>query len=209
MATPPLTLSDVLVEGARVRLRPVRPGDAPEAFPLVHGVRPVLDWLCWQGPRDLDDLREAYSTWRAPSPTGDNYHLAVEALDEGAFLGTASLRFADHPHIGDLGYWLGVPYHGRGYGSELVGLLVHIGFELMGATALSAEVFPGNSASVAVLERNGFRLARRAADAPPTTCGATASCGHPDPGRPRDQFLMLASDRPAGRASPRLVRFQR
>jgi ribosomal-protein-alanine N-acetyltransferase len=209
MSPPPLTLSDVLVEGSRVRLRPVRPDDAPAAFPLVHGVRPVLDWLCWQGPRDLDDLREAYSTWRARTPTGDNYHLAVEALADGAFLGTASLRYADHPHIGDLGYWLGVPHHGRGYGTELVGLLVHIGFELMASTALSAEVFPGNAASVAVLERNGFRLARPARDAPASTCAAAAACGHPDPSRPRDQFLMLPGDRPPGRPRPSLVWYQR
>jgi ribosomal-protein-alanine N-acetyltransferase len=210
MATPTPTLSDVLVEGARVRLRPVRPDDAPASFPLVHGVRAVLDWLCWQGPRDLDDLREAYSTWRAESPRGDNYHLAVEALADGTFLGTASLRFADHPHIGDIGYWLGVPHHGRGYGTELVGLLVHIGFELMASTALSAEVFPGNAASVAVLERNGFRLARRAAAAPASSCGTAPTCGgHPDPRRPRDQFMMLRADRPAGRPEPRLVRFRR
>jgi len=209
MSPLPLTLSDVLVEGALVRLRPVRPDDAPAAFPLVYGVRPVLDWLCWQGPRSLDELRAAYSTWRAPAPTGDNYHLAVEASADGTFLGTASLRYADHPHIGDLGYWLGVPHHGRGYGMELVGLLVHIGFELMGSTALSAEVFPGNTASVAILERNGFRLARPARAAPAATCRPAAAHGHPDPGRPRDQFLMLPADRPPGRPGPRLVRFQR
>lgn len=209
MATSPQTLSDVLVEGSLVRLRPVRPDDAPAAFPLVYGVRPVLDWLCWQGPRDLDELREAYSAWRAPSPSGDNYHLAVEAVADGAFLGTASLRYADHPHIGDLGDWLGVPYHGRGYGTELVGLLVHIGFDLMGSTALSAEVFPGNAGSVAVLERNGFRLARRARGSAAATSAAAAACGHPDPRRPRDQFLMLPADRPAARPEPRLVRFQR
>ena len=209
MSPPPMTLSDVLVEGSLVRLRPVRPDDAPAAFPLIHGVRPVLDWLCWQGPRDLDELREAYSTWRALAPTGDNYHLAVEALADGTFLGTASLRYADHPHIGDLGYWLGVPHHGRGYGTELVGLLVHVGFELMASTALSAEVFPGNAASVAVLQRNGFRLARRASGAPAVTCGpATAGCP-PDPSRPRDRFLMLRADRPPGCPGPSLVRFQR
>jgi RimJ/RimL family protein N-acetyltransferase len=86
----------------------------------------------------------------------------------------------------------------------------------MGSTALTAEVFPGNAASVAVLERNGFRLARRAKDAPAATCGAAALPGsvdgrtaHPDPQRPRDQFLMLAADRPPGRPEPRVVRFLR
>lgn len=201
-------LSDVLLEGLRVRLRPVRPDDAPAAFPLVHGVRPVLDWLCWQGPRDLDELRAAYSQWRSVASEGADYHLAVEDVADGSFLGTASLRFAGHPHVGDLGYWLGVPHHGRGFGTELVALLVHLGFDVLGSTALTAEVYPGNAASVAVLERNGFRLARPARVAPPGP-GSPERVGPPDPLRPRDQFLMLPMDRPATAPRPRIVRCDR
>lgn len=197
-----LILSDVLLEGARLRLRPLRAEDAEAAFPLVHRERAVLDWLCWQGPADLAELRDEYAAWRNVTPTGANYRFAVEAVADGAFLGGASLRYADHPAIGDIGYWLGVPYHGRGLGRELVALLMHLGFDVLGSTALSAEVFPGNTASVKVLERNGFRLERRAAPAPPQL-GA-----HPDPLRPRDLFLAMPSDRPAATPPPRRVRVE-
>lgn len=193
-------LSDVLLEGARVRLRPVRPDDATPAFPLIHAVRPVLDWLCWQGPRDEAELRAAYSTWRAVTANGTNYHFAVEAVADGGVLGTASLRYVDHPHVGDVGYWLGVPFHGRGLGTELVGLLAHLGFEVLRSTALSAEVFPGNVASVRALQRAGFRLERPAAATPPAPAGR-----HPDPHRPRDVFLAYRFDRSAEAPRPRVV----
>ena len=110
-------LEDVLYEGERVRLRPVRPDDAAPAFPMIHGERRVLDWICWEGPEDEATLREAYSTWRtklAPATgegpaiagveAGVNYHLAV--VSEGDFFGAyreghpvAAVVFHDRLHL--------------------------------------------------------------------------------------------------------------
>jgi len=206
---PPL-LADLALAGAAVRLRPVRPEDATALFPLIHRVRPVLDWLCWQGPRDAAELTAAYSAWRAlgaaGAASGANYHFAVEELSSGAPLGTASLRTLDHPRHGDLGYWLGVPYHGRGFGTELVALLVHLGFDLLRLDALTAEVFPGNTASVRALERSGFRLARPARGvihgAPVGAPEGASAAGPPDPLRPRDRFLLLPFERAARARGP-------
>jgi len=215
-ALPSTVLAHIVIEGQNVRLRPTVATDAEAAFPLVYRERKVLDWLCWQGPADVAELREAYTDWRALSRGGDNYKLTVEGVDDGRFLGVASLRFQDHPTIGDLGYWLGVPYHGRGFGRELVGLLVHIGFEVLGAAALSAEVFPGNEASVRILERNGFRLERRAprdhlagrgCSAEVETSARTAD-SVPDPLRPRDLFLMTRWDVPASCQRPTRLEIQ-
>jgi ribosomal-protein-alanine N-acetyltransferase len=220
---PPSTriLEDLDLAGDNVRIRPLRAADARSLFPLVHGVRPVLDWLCWQGPSDLEELERDSAVWRVVTPNGTNYRFAVELVTGGEVIGTASLRFVDHPHVGDLGYWLGVPYHGRGFGSELVALLVHLGFDLLGTPALSAEVFPGNHASERVLERNGFRLERAvpACDGvgrPPhaVACGSgtAAASGElaatpPHPLRPRNLFLALAFDRAPGVLRPTLARF--
>ncbi len=217
MSEPPL-LAALALRGPRVRLRPVRPEDATALFPLVYGVRPVLDWLCWQGPRDRDELTAAYSTWRAlgGAGRGANYHFAVEDSASGQAIGTAALRTLDHPRHGDLGYWLGVPFHGRGLGTELVGLLVHVGFDLLRLDALSAEVFPGNTASVRALEKSGFRLARAARGGPgaPAAPGAdngtdpSTDPGPPDPLRPRDRFLLLPFDRPPAPPEVLVSRFE-
>ena len=189
-------LSDLCLEGPRLRLRPVRQRDAVAAFPMIHRERRVLDWLCWQGPVDEADLREAYGAWRSGASEGADYHFAIESHgSEGTLLGTASLRFAGHPFIGDLGYWLGVEHHGRGFGSEMVGLLARLAFGPLTATAVTAEVFPGNDASVAILERNGFSLQR---DVPEHSREPPSEGAVPDPDRPRRLFLVMATDLPGG-----------
>jgi len=63
-----------------------------------------------------------------------------------------------------LGYWLGQPYVRRGYMTEAVGAIAQFAFEDLHLHRLEAATMPHNSASIRVLERNGFRqegLARK------------------------------------------------
>jgi RimJ/RimL family protein N-acetyltransferase len=55
-----------------------------------------------------------------------------------------------------IGYWLGVPFWGRGYASEAVRGMVDIGFGMSRANRIIASVRTINPASRRVLERNGF-----------------------------------------------------
>ena len=55
-----------------------------------------------------------------------------------------------------IGYWLGVPFWGRGYASEAVNGMIDIGFGLSRASRIIASVRTINPASRRVLERNGF-----------------------------------------------------
>lgn len=149
-------LQDVLLEGERVRLRPLAESDVDVAFELVHRRREVLHWLVWDGPETRDELVPWYRNWISRQPGGVNYHLAIVELASGAFCGTIGARFADHPGLGDVGYWIGSPFWGRGIGTEAVRLLDHLCFAHLGAEALFAHVFEGNVASTRVLEKNGF-----------------------------------------------------
>jgi RimJ/RimL family protein N-acetyltransferase len=81
---------------------------------------------------------------------------AVVDSGSGAVIGEASLRFDDHPGVGELGYWLGEDHHGCGHGRATVELLTRAGFERLGAFALTARVKEGNEASIAVLTAAGF-----------------------------------------------------
>lgn len=72
-------------------------------------------------------------------------------------LGTLSLGF-DWPNSrGELGYWLGTAYHGRGMMTEAVTALVRDSFDRLGLARVFAQVFSGNRASQRVLEKAGFR----------------------------------------------------
>ena len=55
-----------------------------------------------------------------------------------------------------LGYWIGRPFWGRGYGTEAVALLVDHAFERHAGRHVGAGVFDDNPASRRVLEKLGF-----------------------------------------------------
>jgi RimJ/RimL family protein N-acetyltransferase len=55
-----------------------------------------------------------------------------------------------------LGYWVGVPFWGRGYASDAVHGMIDIAFGMSRANRMIASVRTINPASRRVLERNGF-----------------------------------------------------
>ncbi len=141
-------------------LRPIRRADADELFPQIHGQPGVIRWLSWEGPMGVRVLEERYSVWRSGAADGPAYMFAVVDVSSGAVIGEASLRFDDHPGVGELGYWLGEEHHGKGHGRATVELLTRSGFERLGAFALTARVKEGNEASIAVLKSAGYHAVR-------------------------------------------------
>lgn len=157
---PSRRLTQLCLEGPRVRLRLHAEGDAGPAFALLAGEARILRWLVWDGPTTVEELAEYY---RHPAFDGEHaqdFRLAVEELPEGRLAGSLTVRFGGHPGQGDLGYWLGVPYQGRGLGREALQLAAHLAFVHLAANALYAWVFVGNQPSRRVLERAGFTLVR-------------------------------------------------
>lgn len=146
--------------GERVRLRPHRRADACAAFALLAGQEEILRWLLWDGPTRVGELEEYYAHWRHEGAQGPELRLALEERASGALAGSLALRFTDQAGQGDVGYWLGLPFQGRGLGSEALALAARLAFRHLGAHTLYAWVFVGNQASRRVLEKNGFTLVR-------------------------------------------------
>lgn len=120
----------------------------------------VLRWLSMDGPIVREDVHDFYRRWHVPSDNGDCYHFAILERDERQLVGSISLRFTGHPGTGDVGYWLGRAYWGRGFMTEAIGLICRLGFEELDASVLCAWVFVGNEGSRIALERNGFQYVR-------------------------------------------------
>ncbi|MEM8711076.1 MAG: GNAT family N-acetyltransferase [Planctomycetota bacterium] len=150
------------LETDRTRLRPYRASDAVDVFPLVHRQPAVTDWICWDGPETIADLVDRYLSWCLHTPEEPVYVFMLESMTTGEIIGEGTLRFDGHPGVGDLGFWLGEAYHGRGHGRDAVDLLVRAGFEHCGARTLTAQVMEGNERSLAVLDRAGFQRHRAA-----------------------------------------------
>ncbi|NNF57173.1 MAG: GNAT family N-acetyltransferase [Rhodothermaceae bacterium] len=92
---------------------------------------------------------------------GEAYSFAVLAGDE--LIGSCGLKEV-HDGQADLGYWIGVPFWGRGYASEAARLIVAFGFDELGLDRVTAHALERNPGSWRVLEKVGFTLLERVAN---------------------------------------------
>lgn len=92
----------------------------------------------------------------------DPVHFAIRHQSEGLIGCCGVDEVADdapqhRAHRGEIGYWLGRPYWGRGIMTAVVAELCRHAFLDWGLKRLVAEVFVGNQASCRVLQKCGFR----------------------------------------------------
>jgi RimJ/RimL family protein N-acetyltransferase len=96
-------------------------------------------------------LREA---WRP-----DRWALACGVFADGAAIGIQQLdgiRFADDRRVAT-GSWLGAPFQGRGYGTEMRAAILHLAFAGLGAEVAESGAFVTNPRSARVSEKLGYR----------------------------------------------------
>ena len=83
--------------------------------------------------------------------------MALAITDSSAVLvGAISLRLELGHERAELGYWIGVPYWGRGYATEAAGAMVGYGFNELGLNRIHARHLARNPASGRVLEKAGL-----------------------------------------------------
>ena len=146
-----------------------------------EGSMPVLETkrLILRAPRLEDakavaalanDRRIAENTARIPHPykvsdaegfiasanKGNGNASFVIAQRDGTIIGGCGVSRLDEPAPG-LGYWLGVPYWGKGFATEAVHALIDYAFRDLDHTALHAGARVTNPASRRVLEKCGFQ----------------------------------------------------
>lgn len=89
----------------------------------------------------------------------------------GDVVGHISVKNVDRARgEGEIGYWIGRPYWGRGYASEAVRLMVAFAFDELGLRRLYAHVLAHNPASGRVLEKAGFVPVELPPEALPDAC---------------------------------------
>ena len=146
-----------ILTGGRIRIRSYQASD----LDFVTGM-----WQDEENGRYLSDpthgyVDEAYQKaldGMQDDPSG--YYLIVERLDSGERIGSAC-AFPDAAKSYDIGYCLHASQWKKGYGTELVALLLGW-LKEMGASAVTAEVAAENTASRALLSKLGFGIAREA-----------------------------------------------
>jgi RimJ/RimL family protein N-acetyltransferase len=144
------------LQGARVRLRPWRAGDAAAVFAACQDAE-IQRWTLVPVPYRREDA-EAFVGSVAPRTWSEGGALfAVEPAGGGELLGSMGLHHLEDG-LGAVGYWTVPAARGQGLTTQALRVLSRWVIEDLGATRLEALVMAGNTASVRVAERAGYRV---------------------------------------------------
>ncbi|MEU1390527.1 MULTISPECIES: GNAT family protein [unclassified Nonomuraea] len=132
---------------ADVRLRPVLESDLEVFLEQEHDEEAV------RRSRFAPRERVAFMTHWATRVLGDPTVLVRTVTVEGAVAGNVVSWWEGERRF--VGYWLGRPFWGRGVGTAALGLFL----AEEKTRPLYADPFAGNTGSVRLLERHGFRRA--------------------------------------------------
>jgi RimJ/RimL family protein N-acetyltransferase len=147
-------ISESILEGQRVRLRPVQPGDLPKFVEWLADPD-VRRWLAAlpEAPT-LQDEVEWYEDSRA---NPDNVLWAIETVG-GQLIGTVELRIAQHANRAELGIAIqDRSQWNKGYGTDTVRQVLDYGFGELGLNRIELTVDEENGRGRRCYEKCGFR----------------------------------------------------
>lgn len=134
-------------------LRPYTEVDIPELVRLIGTREVAATTLRIAHPYTEQDARAFLELTKDP----DKIWLAITLRSDGRQVGGVGLRVDQHHQHAELGYWLGVPYWGRGYASEAAREMLRYGFENLHLHRIFASHFKHNPASGRILKKIGMR----------------------------------------------------
>ena len=127
---------DWIYTGGMIELRPIVESDADQLVPLVYRSA-ITDTLIWDGPESIEAYREALRLREQRTRAGEELTYLI-VNEEAVAVGAIGL----HPDLANrsatIGLWLGLPFHGHGYGTKAVAQMLTFGFERMKLERLAA-----------------------------------------------------------------------
>ncbi len=137
----------------RLVLRPFTMADAPRVQELAGAREVALNTLLI--PHPYPD--GAAEQWIASHEQGRQQGTFAFAIDDGELVGCVGLHIKRDDDMAEIGYWIGVPYWGRGYATEAAAAVLRYGFEQQSLNKIFAACFTRNPGSARVLRKLGMR----------------------------------------------------
>lgn len=159
----------------RLILRPWEESDAEECFKYAKDplVGPAAGW---PAHKNVENSREVIRNILMVPET-----YAVVLKETGLPIGSIGLHFHSDLAVNDdeaeLGYWIGVPYWGRGFAPEAAFEMLRHAFEDLKLERVWCGFFDGNEKSRRVQEKLGFTFHHSSPEVPVLQMGETRK-GH-------------------------------
>ena len=142
-----------VLETARLRLRPYSEADIPELLPLIGAREVAATTLRIAHPYTEQNARDLFVLLQG----SNRIWLAITLRADERQIGGIGLTVDEQHQHAELGYWLGVPYWGKGYATEAAREMVRYGFEDLQLNRIFASHFDHNPASGRILTKIGMR----------------------------------------------------
>jgi RimJ/RimL family protein N-acetyltransferase len=159
-------LNTYRIETEKLVLEVPAESDAPTLFALVGGEDrlEMTAGLLWDGPDEISDtvgfIRQAQTEHYGES----GFHWAIRDRtgaitgSSGTAVGMISARPSSEAGRGDVGYWLGKPYWGKGLMREALTAVLDLCFGEFDQVKVEAEIFTSNARSKRLVESLGMVL---------------------------------------------------
>jgi RimJ/RimL family protein N-acetyltransferase len=150
------------IESKRLVLRPLETNDASDIQRLA-GDYEVARWAenvphpyeDGEAEKFIDHSAEKYRRNEA-------YTFAIVESETGKFIGTIDIRLEGKiKGEGEIGYWIGREYQGKGYATEATRSLLAFAVDHLELERIIANVLEKNDASISVLKKCGMRFKGR------------------------------------------------
>jgi len=145
-----------ILQTRRLTLRPFTLADAPLVQQLAGAREIAAMTLSIPHPYEAEMAEEWLKTHPATFDEGISVNFAIVLRERGVLCGSTGLGIDAENANAELGYWIGLPYWGKGYGTEAAQAVVKYGFEVIGLHRIQASHFSHNSASARVMQKIGM-----------------------------------------------------
>lgn len=142
---------------ARLSLRSFEQEDIPSLVRLAGFREIAATTLGIPHPYGEADARNYISKSEEDFLAGRSVIFAIHKMLEGAFCGATGLVVSEAHGHAELGYWIGVPYWGKGYATEASKAVLAFGFETLRLNRIYAHHTVGNIGSQRVIQKIGMR----------------------------------------------------
>ncbi len=147
----------MILKTERLVLRPWRDTDAEDLYNYAKDDRigPIAGWPPHQSVAESAEIiRTVFAQDGVFAVTLREDDRAIGCI--GLICGAKS-NFPISDNEGEISYWIGVPYWGKGFIPEAIREIMRYGFEDLKLTALWCGYFDGNEQSKRAQEKCGFR----------------------------------------------------
>ncbi|KOO47593.1 GNAT family N-acetyltransferase [Priestia koreensis] len=140
----------------RLTLRPLREEDAPFVEKLASDRLIADTTLLIPHPYPEGEARNWIIRSKKKAEQQEAYTFAITDKQTGEIIGTYTLKLELLHQKAELGYWIGVPFWGKGYMTEVTKRMIQYGFDELGLNKIHASALARNPASTNIMKKCGM-----------------------------------------------------